>query len=84
MAEVRLRPKGQLTIPAAIIEEAKLPEDATFEIAFVGGVITLTPRVKDKKKDDIMSYAGIFKGAWGKTDEEIEKTIRDLHNEWER
>jgi bifunctional DNA-binding transcriptional regulator/antitoxin component of YhaV-PrlF toxin-antitoxin module len=84
MAEVRMRPKRQVTIPAAIIEEAKLSEDATFDIAFVGGVITLTPRVKDKKKDDIMSYAGICKGVWGNTDEEIEKTIRDLHNEWER
>ena len=84
MAEVRLRPKGQLTIPAAIIEEAKLPEDATFDIAFVGGVITLTPRVKDKKKDDIMSYAGICAGVWGNTREEVDKTIRDLRNEWER
>jgi bifunctional DNA-binding transcriptional regulator/antitoxin component of YhaV-PrlF toxin-antitoxin module len=84
MAEVRLRPKGQLTIPAAIIEQAKLAEDATFDIDFVGGVITLTPRVKDKNKDDIMSYAGIFKGAWGRTPEEIEKNTQDLHNEWER
>ena len=84
MPEVKLRPKGQLTIPAAIIEEAKLPDDVTFEIAFVNGVITLTPRIKDKKKDDIMSYAGICKGVWGNTDEEFEKTLRDLRDEWER
>ncbi len=84
MAEVRLRPKGQLTIPASIIAQAKLAEDASFDIAFVGGVITLTPRVKDKKKDDILSYAGIFKGAWGETREEFDETTKSLHNEWER
>jgi bifunctional DNA-binding transcriptional regulator/antitoxin component of YhaV-PrlF toxin-antitoxin module len=84
MSEVRLRSKGQLTIPASIIEEAKLPEGATFDIAFVNGVITLTPLVKDKKKDDLMSYAGIFKGAWGNTEAEIEKTLLNLRNEWER
>ena len=84
MPEVRLGPKGQLTIPAAILEKAKLAADATFEIALVNGVITLTPKVRLSNQEDIMAYAGIFKGAWGDSAAAVNTNL-DLHrDEWER
>ena len=84
MLEVRLRPKGQITIPAAILETARLDADATFEIALVNGVITLTPKTSTSKREDIMAYAGMFKDTWGKTAAEVDQTLNDLRNEWER
>lgn len=37
----------------------------------------------DKSIDDVLSYAGLFSGAWGNTSEEINETIHNLHKEWE-
>lgn len=84
MPEVRLRPKGQITIPATILERANLATDATFEIALVNGVITLTPKVPLSNQEDIMSYAGIFKGAWGESADAVNKTLDGHRDEWER
>lgn len=86
MPEVRLRPKGQVTIPASIIEKAHLAEDVMLDVALVNGVITLTPQPKAKgsQREDIMAYAGIFHGAWGDTPKRVDETITKLRDEWER
>ena len=84
MPEVRLGPKGQLIIPAAILEKAQLAADATFEIALVNGIITLTPIARLSNQEDIMVYAGTFKGAWGDSAAAVNNNL-DLHrDEWER
>ena len=84
MPEVRLGPKGQLTIPATILEKAQLAADVTFLIALVNGVITLTPKVRISNKEDIMAYAGIFEGAWGGSAEAVNSNL-DMHrHEFER
>lgn len=36
------------------------------------------------QSDDIMTYAGIFRGAWGETPEQVETSIAELKAEWER
>lgn len=84
MSQVRLRPKGQVTIPANILESAQLAVDATFEVALVNGVITLTPKVSASEKEDIMAFAGIFKGAWGDNVATVNETQDNLRDEWER
>jgi AbrB family looped-hinge helix DNA binding protein len=84
MPVVKMRPKGQITIPASIVEVAHLTENAQFDVEYVNGVILLKPINADMKKDDVLSYAGIFAGAWGETPDEVETTLRELHNEWER
>lgn len=84
MPEVQMRRKHQVTIPASIVEKAHLSENCTFDVDYVNGVIIFTPKNLIPKKDNIMSYAGIFSGAWGETSTEVETTIRNLHNEWER
>ena len=84
MPEVRLRTKGQVTIPANILEKAHLAEDAMLDVALVNGVITLTPQAKGTKREDIMAYAGIFQGAWGNTPEKVIETISHLRDAWER
>ena len=84
MSEVRLRPKGQVTIPASILERAHLATDATLEVALVDGVITLTPKENPTEKQDIMAFAGIFKGAWGDTNEAVNNALDNHRNEWDR
>ena len=84
MPEVRLRSKGQLTIPAAILEKAQLSTGASFEIALVNGVITLTPKVRISNQEDIMAYAGIFKGAWGDSPDAVNSNLDTNRDEFER
>lgn len=84
MSEVRLRPKGQVTIPASIISEAQLADDAVFDVCLVNGVITFTPKRTKSAREDILSFAGVFHGAWGKTPAAVDKTLRNLRDEWER
>ncbi len=43
MAEARLRPKRQITIPAPIIKEANWQIGVVLNIAYADGVITLRP-----------------------------------------
>ena len=80
MPEIRMRPKHQVTLPASIVREAKLAPDDRLEVSYTNGVIVLTPRPKasSAQKFDVMAYAGIGKGVWGSTSEEVNKYITDL------
>ncbi len=83
MPDIRVRPKHQVTLPASIVREAKLVTDDRLHVAYVNGNIVLTPHKHAQQKDDLMSYAGIFRGAWGKTAKEVDKTLGRLRKEWE-
>jgi hypothetical protein len=80
MPEIRMRPKHQVTLPANIVRQAKLAPDDRLEVTYTNGVIVLTPCSKSSSapKFDLMAYAGIGKGMWGNTAEEVNKHIRDL------
>lgn len=84
MPIVKMRPKGQITIPATIVHTANLSENSQFDVEYINGVIILKPINDEQEKDDVMSYAGLFAGAWGDTSAEVETNIRNLHNEWEK
>ena len=84
MPEAQLRPKRQITIPASIFDAAHLAEDAVFEVRLVNGVITFTPKALKSERDDVMSYAGIFQGAWGDDATAVKDSITSLRDEWER
>jgi antitoxin component of MazEF toxin-antitoxin module len=81
MPEIRMRPKHQVTLPASIVREASIKPDDRLSVVFTNGNIVITP-VRNEVKDDVMSYAGIFRGAWGNTPEQVEATIHNLRNEW--
>ncbi len=80
MPEIRMRPKHQITLPASIVREANLAPDDRLDVSYTNGVIVLTPRSKSisEQKFDVMAYAGIGKGMWGNTPEEVNKYINDL------
>jgi bifunctional DNA-binding transcriptional regulator/antitoxin component of YhaV-PrlF toxin-antitoxin module len=88
MPQVKLREKGQVTIPAELLQEWSrtnhVATNDTIEINLSNGVLMLIPSKRHTAKRDIMSFAGVGKSLWGNTQEEIEKTIQDLRSSWTR
>jgi AbrB family looped-hinge helix DNA binding protein len=84
MTLVRVRPKGQITIPARIAEEARIKPDDTLEIAYANGVITLVPAARKELANSVMSFAGIARGTWGNTAAEMDAWVEESRASWER
>lgn len=84
MSTVRVRPKHQITLPASIVSQAGIHQDDLLEAKYVNGVITLIPKARQARQDDIMGYAGIARDVYGKTADEIDATLSGLRDEWER
>lgn len=84
MPEIRMRPKHQVTLPASVVRAANLQVDDRLTVTFVNGSIVITPQKNTVQEDDVMAYAGIGRGLWGTSPEQVEAAVRDLRNEWER
>jgi bifunctional DNA-binding transcriptional regulator/antitoxin component of YhaV-PrlF toxin-antitoxin module len=88
MPQVKLREKGQITIPADLLQEwgrsNHVAINDTVEVTLANGVLMLVPSKRNTTKRDIMSFAGIGKGLWGGTPDEIDATIKALRNSWTR
>jgi hypothetical protein len=88
MLQVKLREKGQVTIPAELLQEwsrtNQVATNDTMEVNLSNGVLMLIPSKRHATKRDIMSFAGVGKGLWGSTQDEIETTIQDLRSSWTR
>lgn len=84
MTQVRVRQKGQITIPARIAEEARIKPDDTLEIAYTNGVITLVPAGRKELGNSVMGFAGIARGTWGDTAAEVDACLVESRASWER
>ena len=86
MSLVTLRPKGQLTIPVDILQQWDIKPYEQLEISFQNGVITLVPakRKEPRKKNRLMSFAGIGQGCWGETADDVRNTVHQLRDSWSR
>ena len=88
MPQVKLREKGQVTIPAELLQEwSRVNHVATndsIDVQLFNGVLMLIPSKRHTAKRDLMSYAGVGKGLWGNTPAEIETTLQALRNSWTR
>lgn len=88
MPQVKLREKGQVTIPAELLQEwSRVNHVATndsIDVQLSNGVLMLIPSKRHTAKRDLMSYAGVGKGLWGNTPAEIETTLQALRNSWTR
>lgn len=84
MPEVTIRPKGQITIPAEIMQSWHLRTHDKVNITLVNGIVTMTPVKRKEVGKDIMSFAGMGRGIWGDTHEEVENTIKEIRNSWNR
>lgn len=84
MSQVRVRPKHQITLPSRIVAAAHLKPDDLLEVAYANGVVTLMPVSRKERKETAMDYAGIARGIWGQTTDEIEAGLNSDHASWER
>lgn len=84
MPKIRVRQKNQITIPLRIAEEADIKTDDVLEITYMNGVVTLVPTGRKGRKRSVMEYAGVTKGTWSKTTEEIDKELKRDRDSWER
>jgi bifunctional DNA-binding transcriptional regulator/antitoxin component of YhaV-PrlF toxin-antitoxin module len=84
LPQIRMRSKHQFTLPARIARQANIQPNDHLTVAFANGRIILSPvQSRTVAKDDVMSYAGMFSGAWGSTAAQVDQTLNNLHNEWE-
>ncbi len=82
MPEIRMRRKHQVTLPASIVRQAGIKPDDMLTVTFMNGAIFIKPKIADAgPQEDLMSYAGIGRGLWGNTPEEIKASIRSLREE---
>lgn len=82
MKKIRLEHR-QLTLPAEIIEQARLHHGDLLEVSYLNGAIVLSLSTNATKPTrDIMQYAGIGKGVWGRTAEEIDAKLAGEPASW--
>lgn len=83
MLEIRMRRKHQITLPASIVRAAKIEPDDRLTVTFINGAIIIkaSEPAAGIPQDDVMSYAGLGRGLWGDTHDEVLKTIRKLRDE---
>ena len=79
-----VREKNQVTIPRATAQAVGIEPGTTFDIQYVNGVITLTLSEHRKPGDSLEQHAGIGKGLWGLTNNEIAESLEDDRDTWER
>ncbi len=84
MPVVKVRPKGQVTIPIDILNAWDIHPDDKLNVILVNGIVTLTPINRSKSKQSILSYAGIASGTWGDSAEDIDNFIRNERESWEQ
>ncbi len=92
MTLVKLKEKGQVTIPAAVREQISAHKGDVFEIGVANGNIILKPRdivsrkrataTKTKKGVDISSWIGSGKGLF-KSPEEAAEFIKAERAAWD-
>lgn len=84
MTAVVVRQRNQITIPKAIAEQAGITEGTVIDLVYANGVITVTLPGHATEPVDISRWAGMFDGVWGRDQEEIDRSIRQTRDEWER
>jgi AbrB family looped-hinge helix DNA binding protein len=84
MPVVKIRPKGQITIPADILQAWQIHSNDKINVNLVNGVVMLTPVNRREHKKSIMSYAGIARGVWGDSADDIDNFIRNERDSWEK
>lgn len=86
MPEVKLREKGQVTIPSEILQEWRekthMQINDAVHVVFANGIVMLIPKKRRNAKRDILSFAGIGKGLWGDTPAAIEQSLQETRKSW--
>ena len=83
MTRIVVRQRNQVTIPKSVADEAGIAEGTVCDLQYANGVITI--RLPEPHTPiDIMQFSGIGKGIWGSSGEEVDRTIAELRDSWDR
>lgn len=83
MVDVWIRQRNQLTVPVDIAEQAGLSTGSLCHMEYVNGVITITPAHSPTTRS-LDSFAGIARGAWGRTAAQVEASVAAERDSWDR
>jgi antitoxin component of MazEF toxin-antitoxin module len=83
MSTVRVGSNRVITLPASILDRVGVGENDILEADCVNGVITLTPKVREGNRDNLMDYAGVAARVFGPADR-IDSYLTESRDEWER
>jgi len=83
MTEIRIRDRNQITVPGDIARAAGIGPGSICRMDYVNGVITITPSGAPAPRD-LESFAGIARGAWGRSPDEVEQRIAADRDSWQR
>ncbi|WP_295992970.1 AbrB/MazE/SpoVT family DNA-binding domain-containing protein [Rugamonas sp.] len=84
MYQIRVEQNNQISLPSEIVQQAGIQPNDVLDVTFIDGVVTLMPSRRVDSAISIMDYAGIGKGAWGKTADEIEANLARDRASWDR
>ena len=88
MAQVKLREKGQVTIPAELLQEwskkNQVSINDSMDARLSNGVLMLIPQIRHATKRSLMSFAGVGKGLWGNTPAEVDASLQGIRDSWKR
>ena len=88
MPHVKLRDKGQVTIPTELLREWSQKNHVSIndsmEARLANGVLMLIPQKRHAAKRTVMSFAGVGKGLWGNTPAEVDESIKEIRKSWTR
>lgn len=88
MPQVKLREKGQVTIPAELLQEWSRRNHVSIndlmDAKLANGVLMLIPKSRHAVKRSVMSFAGSGKGLWGNTPDEVDASIKKIRDSWTR
>jgi hypothetical protein len=54
------------------------------EARLSNGVLMLIPQKRHVSKRSVMSFAGVGKGLWGNTPPEVDASLKEIRDTWER
>ena len=84
MPQITLRAKGQVTIPSSILSQWNAKPDDVLDVQLANGVVMFTPVRRRQAPPDLMAFAGLGKGLWGDTPEQVEANIQSVRETWTR
>lgn len=84
MAQVRVRNKHQITIPAGVARAAGIKPDDVLEVRYAHGLVTLAPAGRNPRGKSLMDYAGVGRGVWGGDAGRIDQELSADRASWER
>ena len=79
-----VREKNQVTIPRATAPAVGIEPGTTFDMQYGNGGIMMTRSEHCGPVDALEQYAGIGKGLWGLTNNEIAESLEHDRDTWER